>query len=413
MWRIADLIVQNVQELAQLEGRNNGMPPVYAANLIRAAAEVFRYYAGWCTKIHGISTDLILPGAQGTTTEYHAYTLMEPIGVAGLIIPWNGPFYCAAMKLGPVLASGCSCVLKPAEETPLTTLRLESILQEAGLPDGVVNIVTGYGETTGAAIAAHPGIDKIAFTGSTQTGKLIIQAASGNLKRVTLELGGKSPVLVFKDADLIKAMPFIAAGIFANAGQVCTAGSRVYVQRDVCDQVLEGLTKAAKALRLGGSQDADATMGPLISAKQRERVAMLVDEGRRDGASIVTGGKSVARAGYFFEPTIITEVNSSMRLVREEIFGPVGAVIPFDDEESVIAEANHTEYGLAATAWTRDVGRAHRLGRLLQAGTVWLNCRAVDLSMPLGGYKQSGWGHEMGWKGLESYLHTKAVYAGL
>jgi aldehyde dehydrogenase (NAD+) len=413
MWRVADGILQHGQELAELEGRNNGMHPSYAINLIRAGAEMFRYFAGWCTKIHGLSTDMLQPGADGVSVEYHAYTLLEPIGVAGLIIPWNGPFYCAANKLAPALAAGCSCVLKPAEETPLTTLRLERILAEAGVPDGVVSVVTGYGDTTGAAMAAHPGIDKIAFTGSTQTGRHIIQAAAGNMKRVTLELGGKSPVLIFADAELPKAIQFAAAGVFTNAGQVCTAGSRVYAQRSVYDQVVEGLRKAAAAVRVGGSQDANATMGPLISSSQRDRVRELVEEGCRDGATIVAGGKPMERPGYFFEPTIMVDVNPRMRLIQEEIFGPVGTVIAFDDEDQVLREANDTEYGLAATVWSRDGARAHRLGRRLQAGIVWLNCRAVDLSMPLGGYKQSGWGHENSWKGVEAYLNTKSVYAGL
>lgn len=413
LWRVAEIVDRRIEEIVEVEARNNGMARWLARNLIASAAEVFRYYAGWVTKIHGQSTDIMAEGGiSGANARYHAYTLKEPVGVAGLIIPWNGPFYGAMVKLAPALAAGCSCVLKPAEETPLTSLMLPQILAEAGVPDGVVNIITGYGETTGAALARHPDVDKIAFTGSTETGKLIVQAAAGNLKRVTLELGGKTPVLIYDDADLSKAVPGAGLGIFINAGQGCVCGSRLYVQRGVYDQVVEGLAKFGKAMKLGGSDDPEAQVGPIISQRQLQRVSDLVEEGRAQGAEVVSGGRILDRPGYFFEPTVVTNVRPDMRMMQEEIFGPVIAVIPFDDEEEVIAEANNSTYGLAAGVWTREIARAHRLAKRLEAGTVWLNAQlAWDVSQPFGGYKQSGWGYEYGWEGLNAYLKTKTVYA--
>jgi acyl-CoA reductase-like NAD-dependent aldehyde dehydrogenase len=407
LWRAADIIKRRVDELADIEARDNGMSRVHARNLVLASTEMLYYYAGWCTKIHGQAVDIVADGSiTGVFAEYHAYTLMEPIGVVGLIIPWNGPFYCAVMKLAPALAAGCSCLLKPAEETPLSALKLEGIFREAGVPDGVINVLTGYGETTGAAITAHPDVDKVAFTGSTEVGKLIVKAAAGNLKKVMLELGGKSPLILFNDADLSKAIPGAAIGPFSNSGQNCCCTSRIYVQRGVYEQVVDGLTKAAKSLRMGGSED-NADLGPLISAKQRDRVIGIVEDGRRGGATVLAGGKPIDRPGFFVEPTIVTGTRAEMRLIREEIFGP-------DDEEEVIAAANNTEYGLAATVWTENVGRTHRFAKRLEAGTVWVNCAlAADQSMPLGGYKQSGWGHERGWKGIEAYLNTKSVFVGI
>jgi acyl-CoA reductase-like NAD-dependent aldehyde dehydrogenase len=415
LWRAADIIKRRVDELADIEARDNGMSRVHARNLVLASTEMLYYCAGWCTKIHGQAVDIVADGSiTGVFAEYHAYTLMEPIGVVGLIIPWNGPFYCAVMKLAPALAAGCSCLLKPAEETPLSALKLEGIFREAGVPDGVINVLTGYGETTGAAITAHPDVDKVAFTGSTEVGKLIVKASAGNLKKVMLELGGKSPLILFNDADLARAIPGAALGLFINSGQNCCCTSRIYVQRGVYEQVADGLTKAAKSLRMGGSEDADAELGPLISAKQRDRVIGIVEDGRRGGATVLVGGKPLDRPGFFVEPTIVTGTRAEMRLIREEIFGPVGSIIPFDDEEEVIAAANNTEYGLAATVWTENVGRTHRFAKRLEAGTVWVNCAlAADQSMPLGGYKQSGWGHERGWKGIEAYLNTKSVFVGI
>ncbi len=321
---VAEHIEKRSEELADIDSRNVGMARGHARNLVFAGAEQIRYYSGWCTKIYGKSADLKMAGGiTGKTADLLGYTLKEPVGVAGCIVPWNGPVLNAIIKLGPALTAGCSVVLKPAEETPLSAPVLAEILTAAGVPDGVVNIVNGYGHTAGAALAAHPDVDKIAFTGSTEVGKLIVQAASGNLKKVMLELGGKSPVLIYNDADLPKAIAGAALGIFINSGQGCVCGSRVYVQRGVYQQVLDGLAQAAKALRLGGPQDSNVDIGPLISRKQLDRVMGFIDEGRRDGAEIITGGERLDRPGYFVKPTVLTRVREDMRLMREEIFGPV------------------------------------------------------------------------------------------
>jgi len=414
LWKIADLIEQNYAELAALESSNNGMPEALASYTILGGAEAFRYYAGWITKIHGQTSDIVGRSIGGEEVSYHAYTRREPLGVAGLITPWNVPIAMACNKLAPALAAGCSVVLKPAEETPLTTIRLMDLLAEAGIPEGVVNIVTGYGENAGAAMAAHDGIDKVGFTGSTEVGKLIVKAAAGNLKKVTLELGGKAPVLIFDDADLTKAIPGAAMGIFANSGQACVVGSRLFVHRSVHDQVVEGIAAIARSLKLGSPADQDTQLGPLISEKQADRVMGFIEEGIADGCTVVAGGRRLDRSGNFVEPTVLTNVRTDMRLYREEIFGPVLAVLPFDDEADAVRLANDTSFGLAAGVWTRDLSRAHRLAGELQAGTVWLNCQlANDLSMPFGGYKQSGWGRENGFDGVEAYLQTKAVFAEL
>src|SRR5271166_2514877 len=413
LWRVADLIEENAEILAELESLNAGIPPAQAQIITKVGSEWFRYYAGWCTKIDGIARDVNTGGLTGVDSHMHTYTLREPYGVVGLIFPWNGPVFNFCAKLAPSLAAGCSSVVKPAEETPLSALVLDNILHEAGVPEGVANMVIGYGHTAGAAITAHPDVEKVAFTGSTEVGRAIV-AASGvsNLKKVTLELGGKSPVLVFNDAKLKAAIPMAAFGTFIHSGQACVCGSRIFVQRGVYDQFVEGLANVANGLQLGGPKDEGTMIGPLISQKQLTRVLGYLDQGKSDGAEVVTGGHRLDRKGYFVHPTVLTNVASTSRLFQEEIFGPVVAVIPFDDEDEAVALANDSTYGLAATAWTRDLARAHRIAKRLKAGTVGLNCQMqFDHSMPFGGYKQSGWGYESGKAGLETYLQTKIVWA--
>jgi aldehyde dehydrogenase (NAD+) len=415
LWKAADLIDQHADELSQLDSLDGGMPRTATGGILPTCAELFRYYAGWCTKVEGTSFDVqMTAGITGSQADLHGYTLKEPLGVVGLIFPWNGPTFNACTKLAPALAAGNSCVVKPAEETPLSAFRLVQILREAGVPDGVVNLVLGYGHTAGAALSAHPDVDKVAFTGSTEVGKLIVQAAAGNLKKVTLELGGKSPVLIFDDANLDTAILSAAIGIFAGSGQGCVCGSRVFVQRPIFDQVVQGIARIGNAIQLGGHKDEGAHIGPLISARQLSRVMGYVDEGRQEGAEVVTGGYRLDRKGYFVHPTVLTGVSTGARLYREEIFGPVVAVLPFDDEDEAIALANDTTYGLAGAVYTQNGARAHRVAKRIEAGTITLNCQLVyDHQMPFGGYKQSGWGREFGKDGIEMYLQTKSVYSQL
>ncbi|TDU28899.1 phenylacetaldehyde dehydrogenase [Panacagrimonas perspica] len=413
LWKIADLIEANADELALLESMDNGKPVAYAKVVdVAWSVEFLRYMAGWPSKMEGatipISFNLAPP-----TTQFHAYTRLEPVGVVGQIIPWNLPLLMAAWKIGPALATGCTVILKPAEETPLTALRLGELLLEAGVPAGVVNIVTGFGETAGAAIAEHPGIDKVAFTGSTEVGKIIVRAAAGNLKKLTLELGGKSPNVIFDDADIEQAVAGAANAIFFNSGQICSAGSRLYVQDGVYDKVVAALANAAKGIKVGVGTAADTQMGPIVSAKQFARVSNYIDIGRQEGGRI-SGGKKVGDSGYFLEPTLIADTSDTMRVVQEEIFGPVVTVGRFKDLEDIAEKANDTQYGLAAAVWTRDVSKAHKFAARVQAGTVWVNTyHVLDAALPFGGFKQSGWGREMGRDVLRAYTETKSVVVQL
>ncbi|MGH9501036.1 MAG: aldehyde dehydrogenase family protein [Terriglobales bacterium] len=413
IWKLGDLLEENLEEFAELESLDNGKPLTIARVAdVPLAADLFRYMAGWATKIEGNTIPISVPYTPGA--RYLAYTLREPVGVVGQIIPWNFPLLMAAWKLGPALATGNTVVLKPAEQTPLTALRLGELIQQAGFPDGVVNVVPGYGETAGAALAAHPDVDKVAFTGSTEVGKLILQAAAGNLKKVSLELGGKSPNIVFADVDLDAAIAGSASAIFFNHGQCCCAGSRLFVEKKVFDQVVDGVADKASQIKVGHGFDPAIDMGPLVSKEQMERVCGYLESGFSEGAKAVTGGHRVGDKGYFVEPTVLVNTNSNMKVVQEEIFGPVVTAIPFEDPEELVSQANNSAYGLAAGIWTRDIQKANRLAADLRAGTVWINCYNIfDAALPFGGYKQSGWGREMGHEVLEQYTEVKAVCSAM
>ena len=413
LWQLADLLEANLEEFAQLESLDNGKPLTIArAADVPLAVDLFRYMAGWSTKIEGNSIPISVPYMPGS--QFLAYTLREPVGVVGQIIPWNFPLLMAAWKLGPALAVGCTIVMKPAEQTPLSALRLGELFLEAGFPEGVLNIVPGYGETAGAALAAHPDVDKIAFTGSTEVGKLIVNAATGNLKKVTLELGGKSPSVVLPDADLETGIPGVASAIFFNHGQCCAAGSRLYVEKSIFDKVVAGVADQAKQIKIGPGLEPTTQMGPLVSDEQQQRVLGYLESGFAEGAQAVAGGKRSGDKGYFVEPTVLVNTNSTMKVIQEEIFGPVVCAEPFTNVEDVIAKANDNIYGLAAAVWTKDLSKGHRIAAQLRAGTVWINCHNVfDASLPFGGYKQSGWGREMGHEALDLYTEVKSVCAKL
>ncbi|MGF0313356.1 aldehyde dehydrogenase family protein [Rhodococcus sp. IEGM1428] len=408
--KLADLVEQDIETLAILETLDNGKPLEYSlSGDIPDVSEVFRYFAGWATKIIGDS----VPTSAGH--EYFNYTLREPVGVVAAIVPWNYPLLMATWKLAPALAAGNAVILKPSELTSLSALRFAELAVQAGLPDGALSVITGRGAEVGAAISAHPGIDAVVFTGSTATGRDIVRSSAGNLKRVSLELGGKSPSIVFDDADLDEAIVGVAAGIFYNMGQDCSAGSRVYVQAALYEQFVAGLVEEAKGRRIGPGLAAGVDQGPLISATQRDKVMSYIDRGVAEGATIATGGKRLFGKefdnGYFVEPTVFTGVTDGMIISREEIFGPVVVVAPFETDGEALSRANDTAYGLGASVWTRSLSRAHQSAKVLNAGSVWVNCHNVtDAASPFGGFGQSGYGKDLGRYALENYTRVKSVW---
>lgn len=408
--RLADLMEQNARTLAEIESLDNGKSAAIAQAVdVSLCISYLRYMAGWATKIEGSTVDVSVPFMPNA--EFVNYTRREPVGVVAAIVAWNFPLLLACWKLGPALATGCTVVLKPAEQTPLTALFLGELIQEAGYPDGVVNVVTGDGIAAGAPLTQHPGVNKITFTGSTEVGKLIGKAAMDNMARVTLELGGKSPVIVLEDCDPAVAAAGAAQAIYFNQGQVCCAGSRLYVHKKNFDRVVADLADQANALKIGHGLDPLAQMGPLVSQEQMERVCSYIDIGRQQGAEIVAGGGRATDIGYFVKPTVMTRVDQKARVVQEEIFGPVVVAMPYDNLDQVAAWANDTPYGLGASIWSNDLSAVHRLIPKIKAGTVWVNCHnLLDPAMSFGGYKQSGFGKEMGRAALDGYLEQKSVF---
>jgi len=412
LWKIADVLEANIDLLAEIETLDQGKPLFVGRWAeIPGAVNQFRFFAGQAMAIEGATINSSID-YQPAGKQVSSWTRREPVGVVAAIVPWNSPLVLTAMKLAPALAAGCTIVLKPAEDTSLSALLLGELMMEAGLPAGVLNIVTGLGAATGATLAKHPQVAKIAFTGSTQTGRAILDAAKTDFKRVTLELGGKSPAIVMADADLDLAIPGVANAIFFNAGQVCIAGSRLYAHRSVYDQVVEGVVKYGANLAMGHGLDPATQMGPLVSVRHAERVAEFVAGARDAGASVLSGGDLMGEANTFLAPTVVTDVRADMEIVREEVFGPVVVVQPFDEVEEVIAAANASHYGLAASVWTQSFSHAHRMSERIEAGTVWINCHAMyDASLPIGGIKQSGWGRDSGRAALDNYLEWKTVCA--
>jgi acyl-CoA reductase-like NAD-dependent aldehyde dehydrogenase len=407
LYKIADLVETHREDLAELITLDNGKPISESDVEVTRTVDTFRYYAGWATKFYG-ETNPSDPG-------FFNYTLREPIGVCGQIVPWNGPLSTLSWKVAPAMAFGNTMVLKPAEQTPLPAIRLGELICEAGVPDGVVNIVTGFGPGAGSSIAEHPGIDKVAFTGSTEVGKIILQASAGNLKRVSLELGGKSPNVIFPDAAMDQAVALSATGVFRNQGQVCCAATRMFVQERIYDEFADRIAAKAQEINLGQPLDPKTTMGPLVSSEQHERVLGYLKLARDEGAKARTGGERGPQdKGYFVKPTIYTDVKNQMRIAREEIFGPVAVLIPFKDENDAVLQGNDTTYGLGAGVWTRDVSRAFKVARALKAGSVWVNCYGlIDPISPFGGYKQSGFGRELGPHSIDLYTQIKSVYIKL
>ena len=406
--RFSELVDTHFEELAMTDVLDMGVPITVSLGRRARVLGLLRFYAGACTAIQGATPAHSLPG------DVFAYTLKEPIGVVGAITPWNGPLVHTMWKIGPVLATGCTLVLKPAEDASLTALRLGELLLEAGVPEGVINVVSGFGHTAGAALATHMDVDKISFTGSDATGRRILDAAKGNIKRVTLELGGKSPDVVFADCDIDAAVPGAAMGVFANTGQSCTAGTRLLIERPILDEFVDRMARFAKTIRVGDSVEAETQLGPIINAKQLDRVSRYIDIGATEGAKLVTGGKRLTDGaladGFFIEPTILSNVTNDMQIAQDEIFGPVVCVIPFDSIEEATALANATPFGLGSGVWTQSLKTAHRMARSIRAGTVWVNNYGpLDPAVPFGGYKTSGLGREGGMQQMDEYLETKAV----
>ncbi|BBP98017.1 betaine-aldehyde dehydrogenase [Burkholderia sp. SFA1] len=407
LMKLAELLRENQEELAALESLDAGKPIAGVQRQdVPAAIDTLTYYAGWCDKING----QVVPARPDALT----YTVREPVGVVAAIVPWNFPLMIGMWKIAPALACGCTLIVKPAEITPLSALMVGRLALEAGVPPGVLNIVTGKGSVVGDSLVAHPGVDKVTFTGSPSVGRGILQGAAGNFKRVTLELGGKSANVIFADANIDSAVRAAASGIFFNAGQVCSAGSRILAQRAVYDQVVERLAERAQTIKLGDPSKRETNMGPVISAKQMKSVLDYVDIGREEGASLVTGGRRVGERGYFVEPTVFANVEHEMRISQEEIFGPVASVIPFDDEADALRIANGTAYSLAAGVWSADIGRVHRMAAELKAGTVWVNTYGfTDVRLPWGGGGDSGFGREHGDVAIENFTEPKAVWVAL